>query len=73
MEIQIKKPRKWAVNYIVKSGDKTTQKYAYVRAADVFEALDMATHKIQFDMISVSRIAPELAFDDFEITCVGTA
>ena len=66
------KPRKWAVDYILRSGDMTTRKYAYVRAADVFEALDMATHKIQFDMITTSRISPNAeTFDGYEIMCIG--
>ena len=75
MEMQMsRKPRKWAIDYTVRSGDLVKRKYVYVRAADVYEALNLATHKIEFDKITTSRVSPEVpAFEDYEITCIGTA
>lgn len=74
MDQMSRKPQKWAIDYIVRSGDQVKQKYAYVRAVDICDALDTAIHKIEFDKITASRVSPETpSFEDYEITSIGIA
>jgi hypothetical protein len=68
-----KKPRNWIFYYTLSAGSYTENKHAYVRATDVYEALDMAAHKIQFDMLMAPQIRPGAqTYDGYEITSVGT-
>ena len=60
--------------YTLSAGSYTENKHAYVRATDVYEALDMAAHKIQFDILMAPQIRPGApTYDGYEITSVGTA
>ena len=69
MPEQTLKPRKWTVNYWAWSGSQKCQKSFYVRASDVYEALDTATRRMQIEMITPSA-AP---LDSYEIVFIGTA